>query len=956
MLESIQGQNLEYKKLSKEEMESRGILGRLVGVCADIINPTRNGRKYSEQLWEQVFESPLMIERIENGVCYGELGHPADREETDMEKIAVALAEVPQKGNDGKLRAVFDILNTPNGRILKSLCDYGSVLGISSRGTGDLMTDYDGQEAVNPDTYHCEGFDIVLLPAVKEARLQYVNESLDKTRYRKTLRDKLSESIEKETEENQKIMIESLHELGIDLNEADSTGANLNKLDVVIEHFGTTDKPYFGPTYILPNGEFLDLTKYSHHADVEKYLIDNNLSDYEYIATAGSPTMFDYGCIRCDMPKYVIVLTDKQPTREQLNSLLVWIDELYRSTKMVSVMTPDNQVIDYNLNEIIADDVVGRIKRYYSSGVLFEKANMRRQHDFKYDRNPIGEGISLSTAYSLVEEPVIEETDNSIVGVMGAYQNANKWLDSVKESLYTDLACPFFSSYVHQLAHSMPERFDKFGDILHTANIQIPYPTTLELDRELNSVDDAFAIIFEVVEAIQNNLVTFIRENDEAHHGMSCAAEGLLNEIEEELPMLYRLRDKWEQCDGNTVEFDKFVQQYVDHKDDLLESLDPSLLDLSLEDALKELEELEDLRNAGKPYDEERMDQLDELICTLEAEEEDKYADFRGKADGYQSIDEDDLITEEQVGREETLSAKPATDVMNTDSEIDSVEINVNSNEDDAVDDDKALIEELQKARKLNRTLDKEVATLKEQLSVSYAKEAELKESNATLKRRVAALSKSKAENKALSEKLEVMQKKLKARDSVIAEEKKRVTESISQNQKFSEQYNATLQKREDRITSLNEKLSSVQSERDDLALDCQSLTEQYQNAQKDLTQLKEQYSKKFNKQQKVIEKYQRIANQAVTKYVETQADMLGVRPIEIRNRLPESYTFEDIDAVVEDLREYKLNVSSLPFNLGRMDMNESISVTAKNVRKAPVYLEDDTELTDYDLRIAGLI
>ena len=178
MLQESKTNELEYQRLPKEEMEKRGILGRLVGVCADIINPTRNGRKYPEKLWENVFNDPIMKERIENGVCYGELGHPADREETDMEKICVCLAEQPKKGKDGKLRAVFDILNTPNGRILKSLCDYGSTLGISSRGSGDLEMDYDGQESVNPDTYNCEGFDIVLVPAVKAARLQYVTESL----------------------------------------------------------------------------------------------------------------------------------------------------------------------------------------------------------------------------------------------------------------------------------------------------------------------------------------------------------------------------------------------------------------------------------------------------------------------------------------------------------------------------------------------------------------------------------------------------------------------------------------------------------------------------------------------------------------------------------------------------------------------------------------------------------
>ena len=50
MLQESKTNELEYQRLPKEEMEKRGILGRLVGVCADIINPTRNGRKYPEKL------------------------------------------------------------------------------------------------------------------------------------------------------------------------------------------------------------------------------------------------------------------------------------------------------------------------------------------------------------------------------------------------------------------------------------------------------------------------------------------------------------------------------------------------------------------------------------------------------------------------------------------------------------------------------------------------------------------------------------------------------------------------------------------------------------------------------------------------------------------------------------------------------------------------------------------
>lgn len=233
--------NLTYEKLSKEEMAQRGILGRLVGICADFASPTRNGRKYPEKLWENIFNSDIMKERIANGVCFGELGHPSDREETDPEKICICMPEEPKKGPDGKLRAVFDILDTPNGRILKSLCDYGSKLGISSRGSGDLEVGFDGQESVNPDTYNCEGFDIVLLPGVKEARLQYVNESLDKTRYNKTLRQRIQESIDKETDANKKVMQESLDTLGIKLNE--STTEVWNKIpQILTEALSAADK------------------------------------------------------------------------------------------------------------------------------------------------------------------------------------------------------------------------------------------------------------------------------------------------------------------------------------------------------------------------------------------------------------------------------------------------------------------------------------------------------------------------------------------------------------------------------------------------------------------------------------------------------------------------------------------------------------------------------------------
>lgn len=217
MLESLNGVKFEYKRLTESEQKARGILGRLVGPIADFKNPTRNGRKYSEKLWENVFANPIMQEKIKNRVCFGELGHPTERTETDIEKVAICLAEQPKKGKDGKIYGVFDILSTPNGKLLKTLCDYGCNIGISSRGQGDLSTDEDGDEAVDPDTYDCECWDAVLVPGVETARLKYVNESLNKSN---KLKLALTESLNAASDEARRVMEETLSNLNIQLNEA----------------------------------------------------------------------------------------------------------------------------------------------------------------------------------------------------------------------------------------------------------------------------------------------------------------------------------------------------------------------------------------------------------------------------------------------------------------------------------------------------------------------------------------------------------------------------------------------------------------------------------------------------------------------------------------------------------------------------------------------------------------
>lgn len=161
---------------SKTKQPKKGCLGRLEGVCADFKNPTRNGRLYPLELWKKVFDDALFKESLENKTLFGELDHPEDRFEPLIAEACVVMTDYDIDEKNGLIYGGFDILDTPKGRILKSIVDYGSVVGVSSRGQGDIVESADG-ERVDEDTYEFACFDVVSTPAVEKAR-QSVMESV----------------------------------------------------------------------------------------------------------------------------------------------------------------------------------------------------------------------------------------------------------------------------------------------------------------------------------------------------------------------------------------------------------------------------------------------------------------------------------------------------------------------------------------------------------------------------------------------------------------------------------------------------------------------------------------------------------------------------------------------------------------------------------------------------------
>lgn len=172
---------IDGKPVSKEIIENsknKGVIGKIGGIGADSNAPTRNGRRYPLELWQNVEKSEYFIEGMENRSIIGEADHPEERLDFSVKEGAVVLTKYEIQ-NDGKVYTEFDILDTMPGRTVKTYFDAGCKLGVSSRGLGEEIME-NGEKIINPDTYQFYCFDVVAFPAVKSARMELIESTSPK--------------------------------------------------------------------------------------------------------------------------------------------------------------------------------------------------------------------------------------------------------------------------------------------------------------------------------------------------------------------------------------------------------------------------------------------------------------------------------------------------------------------------------------------------------------------------------------------------------------------------------------------------------------------------------------------------------------------------------------------------------------------------------------------------------
>lgn len=134
----------------------------------------RNGRIYPKQILQREAER-YNRDYVKTNRAFGELGHP-ENPQINLDRVSHLITKLYPDGNNfiGKAK----ILDTPNGKIVKSLLDGGASLGVSTRGVGSLKP-FNGYQQVQDDFKLATAADIVADPSAPSAFVKGIMENYD---------------------------------------------------------------------------------------------------------------------------------------------------------------------------------------------------------------------------------------------------------------------------------------------------------------------------------------------------------------------------------------------------------------------------------------------------------------------------------------------------------------------------------------------------------------------------------------------------------------------------------------------------------------------------------------------------------------------------------------------------------------------------------------------------------
>ena len=154
----------EEKENGKKDYKIKGIF-----MQADIKN--RNGRVYPMDVLDKEVKR-YNEEYVDKKRAFGELGHP-EGPTVNLDKVSHMITKLEPNGKN--IIGEAKIMDTPNGKIVKTLMDEGATLGVSSRGMGSLEPK-NGANYVKKDFYLATAADIVADPSAPNAFVEGIYE------------------------------------------------------------------------------------------------------------------------------------------------------------------------------------------------------------------------------------------------------------------------------------------------------------------------------------------------------------------------------------------------------------------------------------------------------------------------------------------------------------------------------------------------------------------------------------------------------------------------------------------------------------------------------------------------------------------------------------------------------------------------------------------------------------
>ena len=155
---------VEQSKDGKKNYSIKGIF-----MQSDVKN--KNGRIYPQHILQREVVR-YNKDFINKNRAFGELGHP-EGPTVNLERVSHMIKSLYPDGNNfiGEAK----ILDTPYGKIVKSLIDEGASLGVSSRGMGTLQNTGNAN-LVKDDYYLATAADIVADPSAPDAFVEGIME------------------------------------------------------------------------------------------------------------------------------------------------------------------------------------------------------------------------------------------------------------------------------------------------------------------------------------------------------------------------------------------------------------------------------------------------------------------------------------------------------------------------------------------------------------------------------------------------------------------------------------------------------------------------------------------------------------------------------------------------------------------------------------------------------------